>query len=181
MKFFHALLKTLEEPPAHVIFIFATTENHKVPATILSRCQCYDFRRIALTEIAGNLGKVAAAEKIRISEAALSWIAEAGDGSMRDAHSIFAQVISYTVWTSLIRFHDSGAYRTGISCRLSEAVLQEKMPAPHHFSEAILRPGMKHVLLDAAQTFRICFSTDFTPASALPLILFRNILRHLQS
>ncbi|HOW57492.1 MAG TPA: DNA polymerase III subunit gamma/tau [Smithellaceae bacterium] len=92
---FNALLKTLEEPPAHVIFIFATTENFKVPATILSRCQCYDFRRISLKEIAANLGNVAAAEKIKISPTALSWIAEAGDGSMRDSQSIFDQVISY--------------------------------------------------------------------------------------
>lgn len=92
---FNALLKTLEEPPAHVIFIFATTENNKVPATILSRCQCYDFRRISLAQIAANLGKVAAAEGITISPAALTWIAEAGDGSMRDAQSIFDQVISY--------------------------------------------------------------------------------------
>lgn len=92
---FNALLKTLEEPPSHVIFIFATTESHKVPATILSRCQCYDFRRISLKEIMTNLQKVAAAEGIKISPAALSWIAEAGDGSMRDAQSIFDQVISY--------------------------------------------------------------------------------------
>ncbi|MEN6330501.1 MAG: DNA polymerase III subunit gamma/tau, partial [Smithella sp.] len=73
---FNALLKTLEEPPSHVKFIFATTENYKVPATILSRCQCYDFRRISLKEIAANLQKVAEAEEIQISEAALSWIAE---------------------------------------------------------------------------------------------------------
>jgi DNA polymerase-3 subunit gamma/tau len=92
---FNALLKTLEEPPAHVIFIFATTEIHKVPATILSRCQCYDFRRISLAEITANLGRLAAAEEIRISSAALSWIAEAGDGSMRDAQSVFDHVISY--------------------------------------------------------------------------------------
>ena len=92
---FNALLKTLEEPPGHVIFIFATTENNKVPATILSRCQCYDFRRISQSEIAANLGKVAAAEGIAISPTALSWVAEAGDGSMRDAQSIFDQVISY--------------------------------------------------------------------------------------
>ena len=92
---FNALLKTLEEPPGHVIFIFATTENHKVPATILSRCQCYDFRRISLSEIAANLGRLAAAEGITVSPTALSWIAEAGDGSMRDAQSIFDQVISY--------------------------------------------------------------------------------------
>ncbi|MGD0279949.1 MAG: DNA polymerase III subunit gamma/tau [Smithella sp.] len=92
---FNALLKTLEEPPAHVIFIFATTENHKIPATILSRCQCYDFRRISLKEIIANLGLVAAKEGIKISPIALSWIAEAGDGSMRDAQSVFDQVISY--------------------------------------------------------------------------------------
>ena len=92
---FNALLKTLEEPPAHVIFIFATTESHKIPATILSRCQCYDFRRIPLKEIIANLGLVASREGIKISPIALSWIAEAGDGSMRDAQSIFDQVISY--------------------------------------------------------------------------------------
>jgi DNA polymerase-3 subunit gamma/tau len=92
---FNALLKTLEEPPAHVIFIFATTETQKVPATILSRCQCFDFRRIPLKQITGNLKKIATEEKIRISDNGLSWIAEAGDGSLRDAQSIFDQVISY--------------------------------------------------------------------------------------
>jgi DNA polymerase III subunit gamma/tau len=92
---FNALLKTLEEPPAHVIFIFATTETHKVPATILSRCQCFDFRRIAPRLIAESLRKIAAAEGISISDAGLAWIAEAGDGSLRDSQSIFDQVISY--------------------------------------------------------------------------------------
>ncbi len=92
---FNALLKTLEEPPAHVIFIFATTETQKVPATILSRCQCFDFRRIPLKQITENMKKIATAEKIRISDNGLSWIAEAGDGSLRDAQSIFDQVISY--------------------------------------------------------------------------------------
>jgi len=92
---FNALLKTLEEPPAHVIFIFATTETQKVPATILSRCQCFDFRRIALKQIAENLKRISVSDGIRISDNALSWIAEAGDGSLRDAQSIFDQVISY--------------------------------------------------------------------------------------
>ena len=92
---FNALLKTLEEPPAHVIFIFATTETQKVPATILSRCQCFDFRRIALRQIAQNLKNIAVSDGIRVSDGALSWIAEAGDGSLRDAQSIFDQVISY--------------------------------------------------------------------------------------
>jgi DNA polymerase-3 subunit gamma/tau len=123
---FNALLKTLEEPPAHVKFIFATTENYKVPATILSRCQCYDFRRISLKEIAENLGKVADTEKIQISDVALSWIAEAGDGSMRDAQSIFDQVISYAG----MNINDAdvedilGLVDRKYLFRLSEAVLQ---------------------------------------------------------
>jgi DNA polymerase III subunit gamma/tau len=92
---FNALLKTLEEPPPHVIFIFATTETHKVPVTILSRCQCFEFRRISLREIRDKLGQIAAAEDIRISEQGLAWVAEAGDGSLRDAQSILDQVVSY--------------------------------------------------------------------------------------
>jgi DNA polymerase-3 subunit gamma/tau len=93
---FNALLKTLEEPPGHVIFIFATTETNKVPATIRSRCQCFDFRRISQKQIKENLRKIASTENIRISDSALSWIAEAGDGSLRDSQSIFDQVISYS-------------------------------------------------------------------------------------
>ncbi|MCX5826677.1 MAG: DNA polymerase III subunit gamma/tau [Deltaproteobacteria bacterium] len=92
---FNALLKTLEEPPPHVVFIFATTETHKIPATILSRCQCFDFRRISLKEIGDNLRKIAAAEGIEISDKGLAWIAAAGDGSMRDSQSIFDQIVSY--------------------------------------------------------------------------------------
>ncbi|KAB2924113.1 MAG: DNA polymerase III subunit gamma/tau [Bacteroidetes bacterium] len=92
---FNALLKTLEEPPPHVLFIFATTEIHKVPATILSRCQRYDFRRIGLTEITAQLRKIAAAEGIAATDDALLLIAKKGDGSMRDAQSIFDQVVSF--------------------------------------------------------------------------------------
>jgi len=92
---FNALLKTLEEPPAHVIFIFATTETNKVPATIRSRCQCFDFRRISQKQIKENLRWIAATETIAVSDSALAWIAEAGDGSLRDSQSIFDQVISY--------------------------------------------------------------------------------------
>ena len=92
---FNALLKTLEEPPPHVVFIFATTETQKIPPTILSRCQCYDFRRLSVRQIADQLGKIAREESISISENGLLWIAEAADGGMRDAQSIFDQVISY--------------------------------------------------------------------------------------
>lgn len=92
---FNALLKTLEEPPSHVIFIFATTEVHKVPMTILSRCQRFDFRRIAVEEIANTLTTIANAEHIAIENDALIVIAKRADGSLRDAQSIFDQVRSF--------------------------------------------------------------------------------------
>jgi len=92
---FNALLKTLEEPPTHVVFIFATTEVHKVPMTILSRCQRFDFRRIAIEEIMTTLAAIAKAEKITIEEDALMVIAKRADGSLRDAQSIFDQVRSF--------------------------------------------------------------------------------------
>ncbi len=92
---FNALLKTLEEPPPHVIFIFATTENHKVPATILSRCQRFDFRRIGINEIMQQLRIIANTDKITIDDDALLLVAKKGDGSMRDAQSTFDQIVSF--------------------------------------------------------------------------------------
>jgi DNA polymerase-3 subunit gamma/tau len=93
---FNALLKTLEEPPSRVVFIMATTELHKVPDTILSRCQQFEFRTIATAKIAERLRLIADAEKISVSEEALREIARAGEGSMRDAQSAFDQVISFS-------------------------------------------------------------------------------------
>ena len=92
---FNALLKTLEEPPPHLIFVFATTEIHKVPATILSRCQRFDFRRMEVASIAGHLATIATSEGITIDEAALVAIARKADGSMRDSQSILDQVIAF--------------------------------------------------------------------------------------
>ena len=92
---FNALLKTLEEPPTHVVFIFATTEVHKVPMTILSRCQRFDFRRIAIEEIVNTLTTIAIAENITIENDALMVVAKRADGSLRDAQSIFDQVHSF--------------------------------------------------------------------------------------
>ncbi|MGD0035928.1 MAG: DNA polymerase III subunit gamma/tau [Bacteroidota bacterium] len=92
---FNALLKTLEEPPTHVVFIFATTEVHKVPMTILSRCQRFDFRRIAVEEIIDTLTTIAKVENIIIENDALMVIAKRADGSLRDAQSIFDQVRSF--------------------------------------------------------------------------------------
>lgn len=93
---FNALLKTLEEPPPNVVFIMATTELHKVPDTILSRCQEFDFRTIALSKIYDRLKIIAEAEKIDVSDDALREIARSGEGSMRDAQSNFDQVISFS-------------------------------------------------------------------------------------
>ena len=92
---FNALLKTIEEPPPNVIFMMATTEEQKVPETITSRCQLFEFRTIATTKIADRLRFIADAEKISISDEAVREIARAGDGSMRDAQSAFDQVISF--------------------------------------------------------------------------------------
>lgn len=92
---FNALLKTLEEPPSYVIFILATTEVHKIPVTVLSRCQRYDFRRIAGDTITNRLEEMAAAEQIDAEEKALRYIARKGDGSMRDAISLFDQCVAF--------------------------------------------------------------------------------------
>ena len=93
---FNALLKTLEEPPSHVMFILATTEPHKIPATILSRCQRFDFKPLTVKEIKANLKNIADKEKIAIEDAALNLVAEASEGGMRDAIGILDQVNAYS-------------------------------------------------------------------------------------
>ncbi len=92
---FNALLKTLEEPPEHVVFVLATTEVHKIPKTILSRCQRYDFRRIALKKISERIEEILKAEKVKFETEALWLVAKQGQGSMRDALSLLEQVLSY--------------------------------------------------------------------------------------
>jgi DNA polymerase-3 subunit gamma/tau len=92
---FNALLKTLEEPPAHAIFIFATTRPYKVPSTIISRCQRFDFKRLTVNEIAGKLRDIAKSEKLDIEEEALYTIARAAEGAMRDAESMLDQLVSF--------------------------------------------------------------------------------------
>ena len=91
---FNALLKTLEEPPSYVIFILATTEVHKIPITILSRCQRYDFKRISIDTIAGRLAELTQAEQIDVDDRALRYVARAADGSMRDALSLLDQCVA---------------------------------------------------------------------------------------
>ena len=93
---FNAFLKTLEEPPAHAIFILATTEKHKIIPTILSRCQIFDFKRIGVLDVKNYLAKIATKEKINAEDDALHIIAQKADGAMRDALSIFDRVVSFS-------------------------------------------------------------------------------------
>ena len=92
---FNAFLKTLEEPPAHAIFILATTEKHKILPTILSRCQTYDFNRITITDIVRNLSDIAAKEGVSIDDRSMNVIARKADGAMRDALTIFDQTVAF--------------------------------------------------------------------------------------
>lgn len=93
---FNAFLKTLEEPPAHAIFILATTEKHKIIPTILSRCQIYDFKRITIEDIQAHLQKIAEKEGIQYEDDALYLIAQKADGALRDALSIFDRLSTFS-------------------------------------------------------------------------------------
>ena len=102
---FNALLKTLEEPPAYVIFILATTEAHKIPVTILSRCQRYDFRRIGIDTITDRLMELLEKEQVEAEEKAVRYVAKAADGSMRDALSLLDQCIAFYLGEKLTYDH----------------------------------------------------------------------------
>src|SRR5512136_2890731 len=93
---FNALLKTIEEPPPYIVFIFATTEVHKVPATIRSRCQQYNFRLISTSEIKGKLREASGELGVQAEERALTWIAKEATGSLRDAYTLLDQVVSFS-------------------------------------------------------------------------------------
>lgn len=125
---FNALLKTLEEPPEYVIFILATTEVHKIPITILSRCQHYDFKRITIDTIADRLQDLMDQEKIEVEEKALRYIAKVADGSMRDALSLLDQCIAFYLGQKLT--YDKvlevlGAVDTEMFSRLLRAVIEQ--------------------------------------------------------
>ncbi len=124
---FNALLKTLEEPPAYVIFILATTEVHKIPITVLSRCQRYDFKRISIDTLTARLKELTEAEEIPAEERALAYIARAADGSMRDALSLLDQCVAFHYGTLLT--YDNvlevlGAVDTAVFSELLRAVLE---------------------------------------------------------
>jgi DNA polymerase III gamma/tau subunit len=140
---FNALLKTLEEPPAHAIFIFATTEPHKLPPTVISRCQRYDFRRINIESIVGQLKSISVSEKIDAEDAALFAIAKKGDGSMRDAESIFDQVVAfcgseltYKAVKEVLHVVDQELY-----FRLTDLILANNTKEGFAFSEEVIMNG----------------------------------------
>ena len=105
---FNALLKTLEEPPEYVMFILATTEVHKIPITILSRCQRYDFKRISVDTISERLNELVLAEKIQIEDTAIRYIAKMADGALRDALSLLDQCMAMKVG-ELLTYEDCWA------------------------------------------------------------------------
>lgn len=141
---FNALLKTLEEPPGYVIFILATTESHKIPITILSRCQRYDFRRISIETIAVRLNELMAEEQVEVEEKAVRYIAKAADGSMRDALSLLDQCIAFYLGRKLT--YDNvlevlGAVDTEIFSRLLRHVLAEDVVNAIHLLEDMVIEG----------------------------------------
>lgn len=124
---FNALLKTLEEPPSYVIFILATTEAHKIPVTILSRCQRYDFHRISIETIAGRLSALMREEQISVEEKAIRYIAKTADGSMRDALSLLDQCIAFYLGQDLKYEHVLevlGAVDTAVYAQMLEKLVQ---------------------------------------------------------
>ncbi len=144
---FNAFLKTLEEPPAHTIFIFATTDIHKVPLTIISRCQRFDFRRIQLDEIKNLLSEIAEEEKIKIDDKTLTIIAKKSDGALRDAESYFDQVVSFcgsdidseTV-SKMLNLIDDEIYFA-----ISDAVLNKNFKSVFEVTENIYRNGWSFI------------------------------------
>lgn len=152
---FNALLKTLEEPPSYVIFILATTEVHKLPITILSRCQRYDFKRITIDTIADRMRQLTEVEQVRVEEKALRYIAKVADGSMRDALSLLDQCIAFHLGNELT--YDKvldvlGAVDTEVFSRLLRYVLERDVPGCIQLLEDIVMQGRELTQ----------FVTDFT-------------------
>lgn len=141
---FNALLKTIEEPPSYVIFILATTEVHKIPVTILSRCQRYDFRRINIDTITNLLMDLMEKEQIEVEEKALRYVARVADGSLRDAESLLDQCISFYLGKKIT--YDNvlevlGAVDTGVFSEMLHLLLEQDVAACIYLLEKIENGG----------------------------------------
>ena len=155
---FNALLKTLEEPPAHVKFIFATTEPHKLPATILSRCQRFDFRRIPLKDIIVKLKEVAKEEKLDIEEDVFLYIGKASDGSMRDAESILDQTSSLSKGKATLKdvVDSLGMIEQETLFRSADLIIERNTKEAIHLVGRVLDSGKdeKQFLTELLEHFR---------------------------
>jgi DNA polymerase-3 subunit gamma/tau len=152
---FNALLKTLEEPPSYVIFILATTEVHKIPITILSRCQRYDFHRISIDTITARLQELMDTEGIQVEEKALRYVAKTADGSMRDALSLLDQCIAFHFGQALtydMVLNVLGAVDTEVFSRLLRHVIEQDVAGCVALLEEIVMQGRELTQ----------FVTDFT-------------------
>lgn len=199
---FNAFLKTLEEPPEHIIFIFATTDVHKVPLTIISRCQRYDFRRIQLDKIKETLRMIADEEKIKIDDKTLTIISKKADGALRDAESYFDQVIAFSkgkidseLVSQMLNLIDEELY-----FNISDAVLGKDYKIVFQSSEKIYENGwdfndflegliehFRNILsiivtgttnaIESADVYKVRYldyKTDFTESDILRALNFLN-------
>ncbi|MDV2887409.1 DNA polymerase III subunit gamma/tau [Alkalihalophilus pseudofirmus] len=146
---FNALLKTLEEPPGHVIFILATTEPHKIPLTIISRCQRFDFKRIPNTAIVGRMNEILLHDGIEVDDEALNMIARAADGGMRDALSLLDQAMSYA--EGPLTLEDVLA----ITGAVSEQVLVNLVEAVANKDSAVVLESLDQLVRDGKEPGRI--------------------------
>ena len=141
---FNALLKTLEEPPAYVIFILATTESHKIPITILSRCQRYDFHRISIDTISQRLMDLMEEEQIEVEEKAIRYVAKAADGSMRDALSLLDQCIAFHLGKTLTYenvLEVLGAVDTEVFSKLFRQIFAKDIKGAIHTLDRLIDEG----------------------------------------
>jgi len=172
---FNALLKTLEEPPPHTVFIFATTEFHKVPATVISRCQHFEFKKISHKDIIKHLLQITEKEKIKISSFGLNLIAEAADGSMRDAQSLLDKAVAFS--GEVINDDDLkeilGTISKDILFAFSGSILQEKPNEVFPLVEKVIENGydLQFFYKELIQHFRnlLLVKSVQDPQDILPL------------
>ncbi len=167
---FDALLKSIEEPPSHVIFMMATTELRKVPDTILSRAQLFEFRDIPARAIGAQLRRIAGAEGFTIDDAALAVIARAAEGSMRDAQSALDQVVAFcgTTITVVDVAGVLGLVGRDLLFDILDAIVAEDAPAAFRLAERALESGanLKHVFRDLSQLVRDLMLLSIDPSRA---------------
>jgi DNA polymerase-3 subunit gamma/tau len=168
---FNALLKTLEEPPPHLMFVFATTEAHKVPATIISRCQKFDFRRMEIDSIVNRLKFIAENEGITADEESLITVAKKGDGSMRDSQSIFDQVVAFC--GKDIRYKDMADALNLIDedfyFRISDSILNHDLADMFEIAAGVVNRGydLKEALHGLIEFFRNILTIKVTGETKL--------------